>query len=99
MGEYIAEAWSVTNVSSKEYRVSKELGCLGRIGYVVSDGGTVYLQISPIDGGARKEMTIQVDKGEIFDFMEEEHWEIGTILITTDSATALSGRLFLRREK
>jgi cold shock CspA family protein len=96
MGGYLAENWSVTNVSSKEYRVIKDIGRTAGVGYVVSDGGTVYLQISMLDGSARGEMKVTLKAGEKVEFERVDGWRIGDVLITTDSTTAISGRIFLK---
>lgn len=96
MGDYLAENWSVTNTSSKLYRIKKELGHIGSIGYIVSDGGTIFIQISKKDGGAQQEMKAQLDDAEKLDFEKADRWKLGEILITTDSATAISGRIFVR---
>jgi len=96
MGEYLSESFYVSNVSSKQYRVIKELGKPAGVGYIVSDGGAINVQISRFDGGTRSEMKVGLEKNEWLEFVREQGWRIGDILISTDSTTAISGRLFLK---
>lgn len=96
MGEYLSENWSISNNSSKLYRVIKELGHVGTVGYIVSDGGTIFVQVSPKDGGAQSETKTQLDVNEKLEFKIGHGWKIGEILLTTDETTAISGRIFIK---
>jgi hypothetical protein len=74
----------------------KDLGRVAVVGKVWNDGGTLFLQVSPRDGGAVGENKLTVISGQEFELKKDQGWIIGEILISTDSATAVSGRIFLK---
>jgi hypothetical protein len=96
MGEYLSLSFSVTNASSLDVRVVKDLGRPATVGKIYADNGTIYAQISPSNGGAISENKLTVFSGQSFPFDKADGWIIGQVLITTDSATSISGRLFLK---
>lgn len=95
MGNYLSEPWSVSNTSSKIYSVAKDLGHVATFGYIVCDGGTVHVQVSE-NRNPESEMKVQLDKNDSLMFEKIQGWRISRLKISTDSATAISGRLFLR---
>lgn len=95
MGEYLAEKFSVTNVSSKEYRVIKELGRVATVGRIWADG-LMFFQVSKVDGGARNQLKATLFSGREFEFKKADGWVIGDILLTTDETAAVSGRILLK---
>jgi hypothetical protein len=96
MGEYLAVNFSVSSISGLTIRVTKDLGRPATVGKIWNDGGTQFFQISPKDGGAVGENKLAIYSGQEFELKAEHRWVIGEILITTDSAVSVSGRLFLK---
>lgn len=96
MAKYLAEAFSVSNLSSEEYAVTKLIGHAGSTGYIVSDGGEVFVQVAESGDAAVARMKATLNKGEVMKFEKADGWEITKVKVSTDSATAISGRIFLR---
>ena len=96
MAEYLAENFSVTSTSGRQFRVIKELGRIAGVGRICCDGESVDVQISRIDGSTRNEMKARLISGEKLNFVREEGWRIGDVLITTVAAGTVSGRIFLK---
>jgi len=96
MGAYLSDSVEVSSSASARIRVKKDLGAFGRVGYVISDDGTVYVQVSEEDGGADSQKKIPLDAGDQIVFEAQDKWKIGEILITTTSATALTVRYFVK---
>ena len=88
---YIADAVEVSNTEPLNLDVVKALGRSANIGYVISDDGTVVLQINGI--GLPK---ITLNRDEVFEFEKDDDWEIKRIDVTTSSSTNLTVRYFFR---
>jgi len=96
MGDYLSDSVEVSKASPQRIRVKKDLGFLGRVGYVVSDDGSIDMQVSEEDGGADSQKKIRLDSGDQFVFEEADKWKIGEILLTTTSTAALTTRYFIK---
>lgn len=96
MGGYLAEPFYVTSKSARDILVRKEVGFTGKTGRIFNDGGTIFVQVAEEDGGAIAQDKLTVHSGEVLVFERADDWTIGHMLISTDSATALSGRLVLK---
>lgn len=96
MGDYLVDVFSVTNQSSREIFVQKEMGFIGKTGRIYNDGGTIFVQVAEKDGGAQSQPKITTHSGEVHTFEIADGWKLGHIIISTKSATSLSGRLIIR---
>lgn len=96
MGDYLTDVFSVTSQSNREIFVQKEMGFVGKTGRIYNDGGTIFVQVAEEDGGAKSQPKIITHSGEVYTFEKADGWKLGHILVSTDSATALSGRLIIR---
>jgi len=96
MGAYLSDSVEVSSSSPARIRVKKDLGVLGRVGYVISDDGSINVQVSEEDGGADSQKKIPLNVGDQLVFEAEDRWKLGEILITTTSTTALTVRYFIK---
>jgi len=96
MGNYLSDSVEVSATSPQRIRVKKDLGDFGRVGYVISDDGSVDIQVSEEDGGADSQKKVRLDAGDQLVFEAEDKWKIGEILITTTSTTGLTCRYFIK---
>lgn len=96
MGTYLSDSVEVSKATPRRIRVKKDLGYIGRIGYVVSDDGSVDMQVSEEDGGADSERKIRLDSRDQFVFEGGDKWKIGEILLTTTSTADLTVRYFIK---
>jgi len=96
MGDYLSDSVEVSASSPKRIRVKKDLGFFGRVGYIVSDDGSVTVQVSEEDGGADGQKKIPLDIGDQLVFEALDKWQIGEILITTTSTSDLTVRYFIK---
>lgn len=96
MGDYLSDSVEVSAASPQRIRVKKDLGFFGRVGYVISDDGSIDMQVSEEDGGADSQKKIPIDAGDEFIFEAQDKWKIGEILLTTTSTTALTVRYFFK---
>jgi len=96
MGDYLSDSVEVSKASPQRIRVKKDLGAFGRVGYIISDDGSVNVQVSEEDGGADSQKKIPLDAGDQIIFEAEDKWKIGEILLTTTSTTSLTCRYFIK---
>lgn len=96
MGTYLSDSVEVSKTSPQRIRVKKDLGFIGKIGYIVSDDGSVDMQVSEEDGGADSESKVRLNTGDAFAFEAADKWKIGEILLTTTSTSSLTVRHFIR---
>jgi len=96
MGNYLSDSVEVVSGTPVKIPVKKDLGALGRVGYVISDDGSVDVQVSEEDGGAVSQKKIRLDAGDQIVFEAEDKWKIGEILLTTTSATSLTCRYLIK---
>jgi len=96
MGSYLSDSVEVVKGTPARIHVKKDLGAFGRVGYVISDDGSVDAQVSEKDGGADAERKIRLDAGDELVFEAADRWTIGEILLTTTSTTSLTCRYFIK---
>jgi len=96
MGDYLSDSVEVVKGTPVRIHVKKDLGFFGRVGYVISDDGSVSVQVSETDGGADSQKKIPLDAGDQLVFEAWDKWKIGEILITTTSTTSLTCRYFIK---
>ena len=88
---YIADSAEVSSTASLELDVVKTLGSVANVGWITCDDGDIYVQIND-----RGNIKIPLLSDEVILFKKEDLWTIKYLYITTDSATALTVRYFLR---
>jgi len=96
MGSYLSDSVEVAQGTPVRIKVKKDLGVFGKVGYVISDDGSVDMQVSEEDGGADSQKKIRLDASDQFIFEAAEKWKIGEILLTTTSTTSLTCRYFIK---
>lgn len=93
---YLSEEFEVVAGTPKKIRVEDELGRVAKVGYLKSDDGTVYMQVGDAEGKSASASKIKVKVGEVFTFEKDDEWSIGEVLVTTDSTSSLTCRIFLK---
>lgn len=92
MGDYISDEVEVSSTKPLVLDVVEALGKEASVGYVISDDGSVDVQIN--SKGAPK---IRLNTSDVLRFRKTEEWHIRSIYVTTSSATSLTVRYLLKQ--
>lgn len=96
VGRYLSVEDTVVSGSPKTISVTKDLGALGRSGYLISDDGTISVQIEEEGAGsAVAEMKVSLELGEQMLFKRDDGWRIRRVRVSTGEIEAVGFRLFL----